>query len=583
MCLAIIPAALVRSPCTSEVGHRPPCDDPDRVREGYEKSTIAGDDPKAFRDKYRFTLHGETGTDLCKIWAAMQREAYKSEGSKPPSSKPLKNHCSLAQAFARSIFCFSPAMAMLAWAGCGVEDGMPSEVCHAAPSDVGTLGWERLPEDGKWYVLQRGVVCCMDAFGGTTAWPNLAAGAKGWKADMRAPAENFARLLRQFGAEIHCSFCTIQSASSWDSHCSSDKHFKEVYEVVEQCREVAREELWQQVSVLGGTLKYNHLDGEVQARRTALEPTLSITRLEDLQHTEGWVRVGQIACVSTTPASLKDDWPNLWSLRHWKEKMEPVVTRAMRVLEANQDPYSLRCMICPDQSFSREHLLGPKHYSQLVQVIHDKHRDVVNRDQFWQQWICQCGAVAFNHIDGCCNMVSKPSSSASSSVAKDAHHDNSSQRTSAGSPSPSLDTGGTSSFDGEAAAEAYHYASLGQKPCPSLPGASTPVATTPSFTNHRNVDHNRRPPPPPPGSPPPVSANDMQSCEGQLPRQESLSLSSWLWRKHVGSKASLLASRLSAAGVPESSMSVLSASAFHRRVSQCTSQKTLITYPRWRS
>ena len=66
MCLAIIPAALVRSPCTREVGHRPPCDDPDRVREGYEKSTIAGDDPKAFRDKYRFTLHGETGTDPAK-------------------------------------------------------------------------------------------------------------------------------------------------------------------------------------------------------------------------------------------------------------------------------------------------------------------------------------------------------------------------------------------------------------------------------------------------------------------------------------------------------------------------------------
>ena len=110
---------LILARAKSEVGHRPSCDDPDRVREGYEKSTIAGDDPKAFRDKYRFTLHGETGTDLCKIWAAMQREAYKSEGSKPPSSKPLKNHCSLAQAFARSIFCFSPAMAMLAWAGAG--------------------------------------------------------------------------------------------------------------------------------------------------------------------------------------------------------------------------------------------------------------------------------------------------------------------------------------------------------------------------------------------------------------------------------------------------------------------------------
>ena len=74
---AIIPAALVSSPYPSEVGHRPPCDDPDRVREGREKGTIAGDDPKAFGDKYRFTLHGETETNLRNIWAAMQREAYK--------------------------------------------------------------------------------------------------------------------------------------------------------------------------------------------------------------------------------------------------------------------------------------------------------------------------------------------------------------------------------------------------------------------------------------------------------------------------------------------------------------------------
>ena len=78
---AIIPAARVNSPCPREVGHRPPRDDSDkgkrRVREGYEKGTIAGDDPKAFGDKYRFTLHDETETNLRNIWAAMQREAYK--------------------------------------------------------------------------------------------------------------------------------------------------------------------------------------------------------------------------------------------------------------------------------------------------------------------------------------------------------------------------------------------------------------------------------------------------------------------------------------------------------------------------
>ena len=67
----------VKGPCPREVGHTPPCDDSGRVREGCEKGTIAGDDPKAFGDKYRFTLHGETETNLRNIWAAMQREAYK--------------------------------------------------------------------------------------------------------------------------------------------------------------------------------------------------------------------------------------------------------------------------------------------------------------------------------------------------------------------------------------------------------------------------------------------------------------------------------------------------------------------------
>ena len=34
---------------------------------------IAGDDLKAFRDKYHFILHGETETNLRNIWAAMQQ------------------------------------------------------------------------------------------------------------------------------------------------------------------------------------------------------------------------------------------------------------------------------------------------------------------------------------------------------------------------------------------------------------------------------------------------------------------------------------------------------------------------------
>ena len=76
---AITPTAFVNSPCPREVGHRPPRDDSGRVREEYEKGTIAGDDLKAFCDKYHFLPYRflPYGTNLRNMWAAMQREAHK--------------------------------------------------------------------------------------------------------------------------------------------------------------------------------------------------------------------------------------------------------------------------------------------------------------------------------------------------------------------------------------------------------------------------------------------------------------------------------------------------------------------------
>ena len=40
----------------------------------YKKGTIAGDDWKAFEDKYRFKPCGETETALRDIWAASERD-----------------------------------------------------------------------------------------------------------------------------------------------------------------------------------------------------------------------------------------------------------------------------------------------------------------------------------------------------------------------------------------------------------------------------------------------------------------------------------------------------------------------------
>ena len=40
----------------------------------YQKGTIAGDNPKAFEERYRFKPHGDTDPGLRLIWAAKTRE-----------------------------------------------------------------------------------------------------------------------------------------------------------------------------------------------------------------------------------------------------------------------------------------------------------------------------------------------------------------------------------------------------------------------------------------------------------------------------------------------------------------------------
>merc|ERR1719424_732893 len=152
---------------------------------------------------------------------------------------------------------------------------------------------------------------------------------------MSTTAERFAMLLRSFHAETNCSVCNLQQGTFWDQHCTGEKHFNKVCEVVDLCREAARGELWQKLEIIGGSLKYNHLDGEGQAMRYPQEPEVAALRFEELAQEDTWFLVGQPSCVSLEPASKKDHWPNLWSIKQWKEKMDRPSRKFIRVLEAN--------------------------------------------------------------------------------------------------------------------------------------------------------------------------------------------------------------------------------------------------------
>ena len=49
------------------------------TRSTYEKGTIAGDDPNAFKDKYGFRPDGESDSRLMLIWEARERNAAETD------------------------------------------------------------------------------------------------------------------------------------------------------------------------------------------------------------------------------------------------------------------------------------------------------------------------------------------------------------------------------------------------------------------------------------------------------------------------------------------------------------------------
>ena len=99
---------------------------------------------------------------------------------------------------------------------------------------------------------------------------------------MRPPAELFAKLLRPFGAEAMCSLCTDPKSCSWHVHCVSQQHWYRMIETTKQQREMAGENLCQTIEVIGGSLKYNHPQGEVHGMRSPTEQEENMLRPKEL-------------------------------------------------------------------------------------------------------------------------------------------------------------------------------------------------------------------------------------------------------------------------------------------------------------
>ena len=162
--------------------------------------------------------------------------------------------------------------------------------------------------------------------------------------------------------------------------------------------------------MVGGRARYNHLDGEVQVLREipSEQDYPEATVPEDLPQAGVWLLAAGPFSVPVQPCGSRQHWPNMWSLRHWKEKMERPVRRVAAVIEANGGYGACRCLLCPEMCISPEHLMGQKHYRELTARVPEG--TVVRLDDFWQTWTFSTGAVAFNHVDGTLRMVRRPPS-----------------------------------------------------------------------------------------------------------------------------------------------------------------------------
>jgi hypothetical protein len=97
----------------------------------------------------------------------------------------------------------------------------------------------------------------------------------------------------------------------------------------------------------------------------------------------------------------------MWSKIHWKEKMDRAVERAAHILKVNGvHHFGGFCLICEDEWFYPQHLLGPKHFKRLLDRIPENMP--VQTEDFWQTWTLTTCILKFNHFTGTFLMMRQP-------------------------------------------------------------------------------------------------------------------------------------------------------------------------------
>eukprot|EP00930_Biecheleria_cincta_P001834 TRINITY_DN102923_c0_g1_i1.p1 TRINITY_DN102923_c0_g1~~TRINITY_DN102923_c0_g1_i1.p1 ORF type:complete len:588 (+),score=52.26 TRINITY_DN102923_c0_g1_i1:134-1897(+) len=310
---------------------------------------------------------------------------------------------------------------------------------------------EQLQEEGKWFIVEQSRAICTQTGGDWKSYPHISDGAKQWREHMRPSVEKLSALLEGLGIYLQCPFVGCNMQGSYVDHITSTNgsHFKNLYQRNIPCGDGVpiahlRETAWEQISIRGGAVRFNHLDWEVQMWRgippqspgvpgsnqaqsfaaignapflwtgeqthseevVRRPPSMGtgLVKLEDLQVEDEWVVVMESASV---PVSQTGGWQAIPHIaggkRHWSESMRGHAAKVARILQAHGLSF-LDCSLCPTGRGWEEHIPGPKHYDKINELLGDNLSICDVRERLWQKWNIQqnqvAGSVRFNHLDG---------------------------------------------------------------------------------------------------------------------------------------------------------------------------------------
>lgn len=302
-----------------------------------------------------------------------------------------------------------------------------------------------LEEPDTWYEI-----CTRASFptsnnGNWASLPHVCGGRDRWKEAMRERADHIGRILQAHGLQdYNCQLC--DRSRGWEEHIPGPKHYKCVTDKLgEEMVEIAREQMWQEWNVriqgVTGSVKFNHLDGEIHMIKkpvTDLVPMLqpsymgmatstastmsappsitsntgssSSTRPPSFSELQPGTSI-MVINPASHPTAVDGDWkayPHLQSKTAWKLQMKEGA-QTVNFLLNKHGIYPSTCLCGENVNGFEDHLLGEKHYKALAARMLDGVPLESMRDVYSVGWDvpAQCGRIEFNHFDGTVVMIRK--------------------------------------------------------------------------------------------------------------------------------------------------------------------------------